>query len=77
MFSQIERLINEELTEKQRKAMTAISIQGMPIEEVARRMGTTRNALYKLLHDARLRLKQRMAEEGLSTEDVLSIFEQG
>jgi len=75
MFSQIERLIREELTDKQRLAITAIGIQGMPMEEVARRMGTSRNALYKLLHDARIRLKKRMAEEGLSTEDVLSIFE--
>jgi RNA polymerase sigma-70 factor (ECF subfamily) len=77
MFNQIERLIKEELTDKQRRAITAISIQGMPIEEVARRMDTSRNALYKLLHDARLRLKQRMVKEGLTTEDVLSIFEQG
>ena len=77
ILTQIERLINEELTEKQRTALTAISIQGMPIGEVAQRMDTSRNALYKLLHDARLRLKQRMADEGLTTDDVLSIFEQG
>jgi RNA polymerase sigma-70 factor (ECF subfamily) len=49
----------------------------MPIEEVARRMEMTRNALYKLIHDARLRLKKRMAEEGLSPEDVLQAFEIG
>ena len=76
MLAQVQRLIMEELTDKQRQAMTAISIQGMPIEEVARRMNTTRNALYKLLHDARLRLKHRMAQEGLTPEDVLSVFEQ-
>jgi len=76
MLAQVQRVIMEELTDKQRQAMTAINIQGMPIEEVARRMNTTRNALYKLLHDARLRLKQRMAQEGLTPEDVLSIFEQ-
>jgi RNA polymerase sigma-70 factor (ECF subfamily) len=77
MFSEIERLIREELTDKQRLALTAISIRGMPMEEAARRMNTSRNALYKLLHDARVRLKNRMADEGLSPEDVLSIFEQG
>jgi len=76
MLAQVQRLIMEELTDKQSQAMTAISIQGMPIEEVARRMNTTRNALYKLLHDARLRLKHRMAQEGLTPEDVLSVFEQ-
>ena len=75
MMSRVNRLILEELTEKQRQAMIAISIKGLPLEEVARRMGTNRNALYKLLHDARLRLKNRMTAEGLSPEDVLAAFE--
>jgi RNA polymerase sigma-70 factor, ECF subfamily len=43
-----------------------IVISGMPLEAVAERMGTNRNTLYKLLHDARKRLKQRMATEGPS-----------
>jgi RNA polymerase sigma-70 factor (ECF subfamily) len=37
----------------------------MPIEEVARRMGTQRNTLYKLLHDARLKLKRKMRLDGM------------
>jgi RNA polymerase sigma-70 factor (ECF subfamily) len=75
MMEQIQRLIKEELTEKQSKVMMAIRVHGMPIEEVAKRMDMTRNALYKLLHDARIRLKKRMEEEGLTPEDVLSSFE--
>ena len=70
----LRRLIATELTEKQRQALIAIRIQGMPLEEVARRMGTNRNALYKLLHDARQRLKKKMEEEGLSAQDVLAAF---
>jgi len=50
-------------------------IGGMPLEEVARRMGTNRNALYKLLHDARQRLKKRMLARGLSPQSVLAAFE--
>jgi hypothetical protein len=38
-------------------------------------MGMKRNAPYKLMHDARLRLKRRMVDEGLTPEDVLSAFE--
>jgi RNA polymerase sigma-70 factor (ECF subfamily) len=68
------RLISEELTEKQRQAMTAVYLQGMPLEEVARRMGTNRSALYKLLHDARRRLQKMMMAEGLSSQDVLTAF---
>jgi RNA polymerase sigma-70 factor, ECF subfamily len=75
LMARVQRIIAEELTEKQRQAMIAIAIKGMPLEEVARRMGTNRNALYKLMHDTRLRLKHRMAEEGLTPADVLSVFE--
>jgi RNA polymerase sigma-70 factor (ECF subfamily) len=76
------RLIAEELTERQRQAMVAAVIGGMPLEEVARRMGTNRNALYMLLHDARpapsgarRRLQTRMMTIGLSSQDVLATFE--
>jgi RNA polymerase sigma-70 factor (ECF subfamily) len=66
--------IDEELTDRQRQALVAVSIQGMPLEEVARRMGTNRNALYKLLHDARQRLKTRLTARGLSPQDILAVF---
>jgi len=75
MMQQLQRIMAEELTERQRQAMMAIAIKGMPLEEVARRMGTNRNALYKLMHDTRLRLKRRLAQEGLTPEDVLAVFE--
>ncbi len=77
MLLQVGRLIDEELTEKQRQAIVATAVEGVPLEEVARRMNMKRNALYKLLHDARLRLKNRMADEGLTTEDVWAVFDRG
>ena len=67
LMGMVHRMIAEEPTERQRQAMTAAVIGGMPLEEVARRMGTNRNALYKLLHDARQRLQKRMMARGLST----------
>jgi RNA polymerase sigma-70 factor (ECF subfamily) len=70
----LRRLIATELTDRQRQALVAVRIHGMPLEEVARRMGTNRNALYKLLHDARQRLKRKMEAEGLSPQDVLEAF---
>lgn len=75
MLNIVMRLIEEELTEKQRTAMQAIIIGNMPIEEVARRMDTNTNALYKVLHDARKNLKQKLADEGLTPEGVLSTFD--
>jgi RNA polymerase sigma-70 factor (ECF subfamily) len=73
IMAQFRRFIDEELTDKQRTAFLA-ALGGMNLEEVARRIGTNRNALYKLLHDARKRLKQRMMAEKLSPQEVLSTF---
>jgi RNA polymerase sigma-70 factor (ECF subfamily) len=70
----LRRVMNEELTARQRQALVAAHVHGMPLEEVARRMGTDRNALYKLLHDARQRLKQRLLAAGLSPQDILDAF---
>ena len=64
-------LVAEVLTERQRTAIEAVMLHGMPIEEVARRMDTNRNALYKLLHDARQRLKQALEARGLGPDDLL------
>ncbi|MDK1028858.1 MAG: RNA polymerase sigma factor [Anaerolineae bacterium] len=76
MLERIQRVIDEELSERQRRALIMLSVQGMPMAEAARRLNTNRNALYKLLHDARLRLKQRMVAEGLDVHEVLGAFEQ-
>ncbi|MCE7859969.1 MAG: sigma-70 family RNA polymerase sigma factor [Chloroflexi bacterium CFX2] len=76
MIVRVRRILEEELTPKQREALVLLGLQDMPMEEAARRMKTNRNALYKLLHDARLRLKKRLSLEDLSPQDVLLAFEQ-
>jgi RNA polymerase sigma-70 factor (ECF subfamily) len=75
LLDALRQVIATELTDKQRQALVAVRIHGMPLEEVARRMGTNRNALYKLLHDARQRLKKRLMAQGLSPQDILAAFE--
>ncbi len=75
LLARVGKMMLEELTDKQLRAMMAVAIQGMPLEEAARRLGTERNALYKLLHDARLRLKRRLAREGLTSAELLAVFE--
>lgn len=73
----VEDLIETELTERQRTAMLAILQSGMAMDEIARQMGTNRNALYKLLHDARKRLQQRLEETaGLTAHEIMAMFEQ-
>ena len=75
LLETLRHLIAECLTDRQRLATTAVYLRGMPLEEVARRMGTNRNALYKLLHDARTRLRQGMIDKGLTAQDVLDALE--
>ncbi len=72
MMTHLQKIMKEELTDRQLRAMMAVAVKGVPLEEVARRMGMERNALYKLLHDARVRLKRRMAREGLAPTDMLT-----
>ena len=63
------------MTERQRTALTAYVIDGVNIETIAEKMGTNRNALYKLIHDARVKLKKYLEEQGLSLDYVLDLFE--
>jgi RNA polymerase sigma-70 factor (ECF subfamily) len=62
------------LTDRQRQALVAARISGVPLAELARRMDTNRNALYKLIFDARQRLQNRLLSRGLSKEDILAAF---
>lgn len=75
VITMVQRVMKEELTPRQHQVMTAIAIKGMPLNVVAERVGSNRNALYKTMHDARLRLKNRLEREGLSPTDLLAVFE--
>jgi RNA polymerase sigma-70 factor (ECF subfamily) len=77
VLQELRRVVDEELTDRQREAVVAVLLEEMPISEVARRMGTNQNALYKLLHDARRKLKRRMEATGLSPKEVLAVLDEG
>jgi len=46
----------------------ALALNGVPIDVLAERVGTTRGALYKTLHDARRKLRHELAARGLVEE---------
>ena len=56
----------ERLTPHQRAVLTALALNGVPIDVLAERLGTTRGALYKTLHDARKKLRAHLSERGLT-----------
>jgi RNA polymerase sigma-70 factor, ECF subfamily len=56
--------IAEALTPHQRTVLIAITLNDVPIDVLADRLSTTRGALYKTLHDARKKLRARLAADG-------------
>lgn len=54
------------LTPYQRHVLVALALNGVPIDVLAGRLATTRGALYKSLHDARVNLRRHVAAAGLA-----------
>jgi RNA polymerase sigma-70 factor, ECF subfamily len=69
----LKELIATILTPRQREAIVA-ELDGIPQVVIAERLGTNRNALYKLGHDARVKLKQGLIEAGISADDVRELI---
>jgi RNA polymerase sigma-70 factor (ECF subfamily) len=64
----VRRLLGTALTPHQRRVVVALVIDEVPIDVLAERLGTNRNALYKTLHDARGRIRSGLRTEGLLDE---------
>lgn len=75
LMQKIMRKVEEELTERQQQAIYAVMFAEMPLQEVARQMGTNRNAMYKMIYDARQKLKESLLRDGLTPEKVLKAFD--
>jgi RNA polymerase sigma-70 factor, ECF subfamily len=65
LLSAIQRAITTALTPRQRAVLVAVTLNGVPADVLAERLGTTRGALYKMLHDARLKLCSELSRFGL------------
>ncbi len=71
----LQEILQTELNDRQRLALMAVHWQGRSMDEVADALGLNRNALYKLLHDARKRLRAALQARHLSEGDILTAFE--
>lgn len=74
VMDKINRAIDDALTERQRAALVAVTIDDVPLEIVAERLNTNRNALYKLLHDARKKLRAHLEADGLNMDYMMDLF---
>lgn len=73
LLAAMKSAIETSLSEKQRTALLA-EMHGMPMERIAEEMGSNRNAIYKLTHDARKKLKKTLEAAGYSQQDLTSAF---
>lgn len=71
ILESMQQVLENQLTVRQRTALLA-EIRGMPQDEIARHLGSNRNAIYKLTHDARKKLKQGLEAAGYSSDDVVT-----
>jgi RNA polymerase sigma-70 factor (ECF subfamily) len=76
LLAALERAIATSLSERQRAAILA-ELRGVPTVEIAERLGTNPNALYKLTHDARRKLRRALADEGFGAESLRAASEDG
>ena len=60
----VRRAIDDELTPHQREVLVAVALNDVPIDVMAERLGSTRGALYKTIHDARDKLRRRLQADG-------------
>ena len=75
LLQYVQKLIENDLTERQRTALIDSIIQGKTTNQIAAKLEMKPNAVYKLLHDARVRLKKSLAQDGYTPSDVLQVFD--
>jgi RNA polymerase sigma-70 factor, ECF subfamily len=70
LMQALRRSIEGCLTEHQREVLVALALNGVPLDVLAGRLNTTRNALYKTLHDARRKLRSDLARKGFTLDSI-------
>ncbi len=73
LVATLRHAIENDLTPKQRAAMLG-ELREMPFDQIVELLGTSRSAGYKMLHDARRALKQRLHAAGITGADIQNAF---
>jgi RNA polymerase sigma-70 factor, ECF subfamily len=63
------RAVDEVLTDRQRRAFVAVVLNGIPADALTHELGTSRNAIYKTLYDARRKLRAQLVAAGHMDDD--------
>jgi RNA polymerase sigma-70 factor, ECF subfamily len=73
----LQDVIEQDLTDKQRRVLVLMVLDEVLLDEVVRHLGTNRNAVYKMLHDARRKLKNGLKEHGFDSSEMFALFGSG
>jgi RNA polymerase sigma-70 factor (ECF subfamily) len=64
ILAEVRRVVDDELTAHQRRVFTAIVVDGIPLDALAVQLGLRRNAIYKVIFDARGKIRRALAAKG-------------
>ena len=70
----IQEVFERDLTDRQRRVLILMVLHEVPMDVVVQNLNTNRNAIYKLLHDARSKLKSGLQARGFEVSETLSLF---
>jgi RNA polymerase sigma-70 factor, ECF subfamily len=71
ILAEVRRVVDDELTEHQRRVFVAIVVDGIPLDALAARLGLERNAIYKVIFDARRKIRRALVANGYLEEPGL------
>jgi RNA polymerase sigma-70 factor (ECF subfamily) len=69
LLAAIQRSVETQLSPRQRDVLVSVTMMGVPIDAIAERHRSSRGAIYKVLYDARRKLRQALATEGWELDD--------
>jgi RNA polymerase sigma-70 factor (ECF subfamily) len=69
LLTVLRRAVDTELTPRQREIFVAIVVNGIPLDALVVRLGSNRNAIYKMMFDARRKLRAALAANGYLDHD--------
>jgi RNA polymerase sigma-70 factor (ECF subfamily) len=64
VLAEVRRVVDDELTVHQRRVFVAIVVDGIPLDALAARLGLQRNAIYKVIFDARRKIRRELVANG-------------
>jgi RNA polymerase sigma-70 factor (ECF subfamily) len=71
ILAEVRRVVEDDLTAHQRRIFVAIVVDGIPLDALAARLGLGRNAIYKVIFDARRKIRRTLVAKGYLEEPGL------